>query len=173
MLTDSNSISDWFYIVPAATFIDFIVVVLVKYAGKDPFFKVKSLNDWYSKFGIFAVLSDITSLLIGIGASRFIYTFLKQNNILSFFLILFVFQLFHDIFFYLAVIRPLPKGENEMIDVFKEYAEENGAKILGADYLMLFFSICLASYMSSLNKNYTISGFILTIYAFCYIVFTR
>ena len=172
-MLNSNSINDWFYLVPAATLVDFIVLILIKYSGEDPYFKVKALNDWYDKFGIFAVTSDVTSLLIGIGASRYIYTALKLNYIPYFFLILFCFQLIHDVLFYLFVILPMKKGENDMIDVFKEYADENGYKILIADFLMLVLTMIFAYGLSSLPNHYTVSTFVITLYAFCYILFTR
>jgi hypothetical protein len=173
MLTNSNSIKDWFYIVPAAIFIDFVVVVLTKYAGKDPYFKVDALNDWYDKFGIFAIISDVTSALIGIGASRYIYTALKLKTPLYLFVILFLFQLFHDLFFYQAIILPIPEGENKMIDVFKAYAKENGAKILVADYMILASTLIVAYYLSSIQSHYVVAGLIVTLYSFCYIMFTK
>jgi uncharacterized protein YacL len=172
-MLNSNSINDWFYLVPSATLVDFIVLILIKYAGKDPYFKINALDNWYKQFGIFAVISDITSLLIGIGASRYIYTSMRLNYIPYFFLILFCFQLLHDLFFYIFVILKMKKGQNEMIDVFKEYANENGFKILIADFFMLVLTMIFAYGLSSLPEDYTVSVFIVTLYAFCYILFTH
>jgi hypothetical protein len=68
-----------------------------------------------------AVTADIFSSLIGIAVARYIYTFMKLNNPLYFIFVLVAFQIFHDGFFYLAIIQHLPKGHNSMIDIFKGY----------------------------------------------------
>lgn len=173
MLTNYKNIDDWFFLVPAAIIIDFVVIVLGKYPGKDPYFKVNSLNTWYDRFGIFANISDITSALIGIAGARYIYTLLGLKNIFYFFLILLLFQAGHDIFFYLAVILPVKEGENAMIDVFKSYAKENGAKILVADALIIFGTLFLATILKAAPRHYTVSATLVSLYALCYIMFTR
>jgi len=173
LLTNYKNISDWFYIIVAALLVDFIVIVLAKYPGKNPEFKVKSLNEWYDRFGVYAVLSDVTSLLIGLAVTRYIYTALNLNNPLYFFVILALFQVAHDLFFFTQVITPIEKGENQMIDVFKSYAKENGAKILIADAAMLFSTVIISSMLKSIPDHYTVSTGIITVYALCYIVFTK
>jgi len=173
LLTDYNNVSDWFYIIVAALLVDFIVIVLAKYPGQDPVFKVKSLNEWYDRFGAFAVISDVTSLLIGIAVTRYIYTNLNLENPLYFFIILGLFQLAHDLFFFIAIITPITKGENQMIDVFKSYAKENGAKILLADAAMLFSTVIISDLLNSLPDHYTVTTGIITLYALSYIVFTK
>jgi hypothetical protein len=83
------------------------------------------------------------------------------------------FQLFHDAFFYLAVIQPLPKGENDMIDVFKAYAAENGAMILGADALILLATAGLGSVLKELPVHFTVSTAFISMYAMTYILYTK
>ena len=173
MLSNSLETSDWYYLVPAAILIDIIAVILSRYPGEDPYFKVDSLNSWYDTFGIFALTSDISSILIGIAISRIIYTSLGLKNIFYFFLILFIFQLCHDIFFYLAVILQVKEGENKMIDVFKLYAKENGAKILGADALLIFSTVFLGLFLKRFPYHYTVLISLITIYAGSYFMFTR
>jgi len=172
-LTNFNNLGDWFYIVPAVFLVDFIVILLAKYPGKDPYFKVNTLNTWYDSFGIFAVGSDVLSILIAIMVTRYIYTSFGLKNLFYFVVILVVFQMLHDIFFYLFVIQPIPKGTNKMIDVFKKYGEENGAKILGADSLMVIFSLVIAHLLKYLPNHYTIATLFVTLYSLCYIIFTK
>ena len=89
-----------------------------------------------------------------------------------FILILLIFQLCHDIFFYLAVIKPMPKGHNQMIDVFKEYALENGAKVVGSDSLIMLSSVLLAILLKNQPAHVTSSLGLITMYALTYITFT-
>lgn len=172
-ITNFNNLNDWFYLIPAVILIDFIGLVLEKYPGNSPYFKVKTLDDWYTKFGILAVGSDVLSILIGIMVARYIYTTLNLNNPIYFIIILLVFQLLHDALFYLAVIKPLPKGHNQMIDVFKSYGDENGGKILVADALLMLASVAAGSVLKSLPDHYTIAVSFITLYSLCYILYTR
>ena len=172
-ITNYNQNGDWFYLVIGAIVVDFIVIVLAKYPGPDPYFKVRALNEWYDRFGVLAAISDITSALIGFGAARYIYTWASFKGSLLFAACIIAFQLFHDAFFYLAVILKLPKGENQMIDVFKSYAAENGSKILVADALILLGTAGIGSFLKSLPAHYTVSTGLLSIYAMTYILYTK
>ena len=172
-ITNYKNTSDWFYLITAVLVVDFVVILLSKYPGNSPFINVNALDKWYNKFGIFAIGSDVLSILIIFAITRYIYTALDLTNPLYFLVILVLSQLFHDVLFYLAIIVPLPTGHNEMIDVFKEYAIEMGAKILGADALMMISSAIIASVLKSSPDHVTSSVALLTAYSLCYIVYTR
>jgi hypothetical protein len=60
-----------------------------------------------------------------------------------------------------------------MIDVFKTYSQENGAKILIADALMMISSVLLASSLKSIPEHFTSLIGLLTAYSLCYIIYTR
>ncbi len=173
MLTNFNSNGDWFYIILAGLIVDYVAVFFAKYPGPDPYFKVVALNDWYTKFGAVAVASDVLGMYIGIFVARFLYTYFKFNHWIYFLLILVAFQLFHDGFFYYAVIKPFPEGHNQMIDVFKHYAQENGAKILFVDALMLVSTMVIASGLATMTTPYVIGLYFLKLYAFTYILYTN
>jgi len=173
MLSNSLDTRDWYYLVPAALLVDIIVIFRSRYLGNNRYFNVESLNLWYDKFGMFALISDISSILIGIAVSRLIYTSLGLKNIIYFFIILLIFQVCHDMFFYLAVILQVKEGENKMIDVFKLYAKENGAKILVADALLIFFTLFVGFLFKMIPYHYTVIISLITIYAGTYIMFTR
>lgn len=169
----SNTLNDWWYLIPATILVDCIVLFLTKYPGSQPQFRVRSLHKWYRQFGIVAVMSDVLSILIGIMIARYIYTALHLNGWISFLAILIAVQLCHDIFFYTYVILPLPKGHNQMIDVFKEYAQENGTMILGADALMMLASVLIGSFLQTIPAHYTLATTFLTLYALTYILYTN
>jgi len=158
----------------AAIIVDTIGLFLTRYAPSKPVFGVKYLNEWYDKFGILAVAADVLSLMIGIGFARYIYTSAGFKGSLFFFLLtVILFQLCHDLFFFLAVIAPMSRGQNEMIDVFKDYASENGGKILGADALLMI-SVALGSMiLKGLSAHSNVMTLIITLYSLCFILFTR
>ncbi len=171
-ITNYRNTSDWYFIGVAAIVVDFAVILMTRYAGANPKFKVKALSEWYDRFGFVAALSDILSAMIGIGAARYIYTAAGFKGGFLFVACIVLFQLFHDAFFYLAVIRPLPKGENQMIDVFKSYAAENGGKILVADALILLSTAGVASGLKGLPFHYTVATGLVATYALTYVLYT-
>lgn len=165
--------NDWLYLIVAVIVVDLVVIFMARYPGPDPYFKVGALNEWYDRFGLVAVLGDLLSLLIGLAAARYIYTLAGFSGPLMFMAAILIFQAFHDIFFYVAVILQMPKGENEMIDVFKSYSAENGAKILVADALMLLASALIASTLKALPLHYTAATGLLASYAMTYTLYTK
>ena len=172
-ITNFNNNGDWFYLIVAVIVVDLVVILMARYPGREPYFKVRALNDWYDRFGVVAVLGDLLSLLIGLAAARYIYTLAGLSGSFMFLAAILLFQLFHDIFFYTAVILRVPPGENQMIDVFKAYAAENGAKILVADALMLVASAVVASGLKSLPLHYTVSTGVVSAYAMTYTLYTK
>ena len=131
------------------------------------------LDEWYKRFGLAAVGADVLSLLNGIAAARYIYTTLNlKPSLLLFLLVVVLFQLCHDIFFYVAVITKLPSGKNEIIDVFKAYGQENGGKILVADALMMIATALVSVTLKSIPNHITVSTLLLTLYSLCFILYT-
>jgi uncharacterized protein YacL len=173
-ISDASNINDLIFITTAAIIVDVVVIFLVKYAGDKPRFGVNALNDWYSRFGIFAVGADVLSLIIGVVAARYIYSsFFTSWNPLMFILIVVLFQAFHDVFFYLSTVTRLPRGENEMIDVFQDYANENGAWILVADAAMMISTAVGAMVLTALPLHVTPSSLLITLYSLCFIMFQK
>ena len=172
-ITDYRVNSDWFFLTTAAMVVDYAVILMTRYPGPNPIFKVKALNEWYDRFGLVAAICDVGSALIGLGAARYIYTLAGFSGALMFLVSIVGFQLFHDILFYLAIIKPTALGQNQMIDVFKAYAAENGAKILAADAAILISSAGIASALKALPTHYTVSVAIVTMYAMTYIFYTK
>jgi hypothetical protein len=175
-ISNTTDSQDLVFIGTAAVFVELITLFLVKYAGSKPTVGTMALNDWYERFGIFAVGADVMSLMIGVVAARFLYTYFFKSVMdwspLYFMLCVVLFQLFHDLFFYFTTIKGLPRGYNEMIDVFQDYAKENGAKILVADALMVIGTAGGAMYLKSVPLHFVFIGLLVLLYALCFILFT-
>ena len=73
----------------------------------------KNMNRWYDEFGLSAVIADVLIILIGFIIARYIWSSFFQEkygwNFLYFVGLLVFVQLIHDLFFYFAVIKPIPK----------------------------------------------------------------
>jgi len=152
-------------LVTAVLTVDFVTIVLSKFFNLG-----KSLDEWYKRFGIVAVLSDCLIILIGIQLA------ILLDPKAGFFVILLMavcIQVVHDILFYLLIIQPIPQGHNEIIDLFKKYANENSWKIIVADSLMVISTVSLAQFLKFVPvHNVTFLG-LLSLYALTYIIYTH
>lgn len=170
-LSDFNKNSDLLFITLGVLVTDIIVLFLARYY---PEIFGDALNNWYDKFGIAAVLSDITVIVIGFQIARYLYTQLIapsfKYNPLYFLILLVLVQALHDILFYVGIILPLPSGLNQMIDVFKEYSK-GGAKIIGGDALLMISSFLFASFFKGKPEHISASTVLVTLYTLPYILY--
>jgi hypothetical protein len=145
----------------AVVWVDFFTIVLHKFLNLG-----NSLTKWYAEFGIVAVISDCLVIVLGILVAQM--SFPKYPLVLAAIGV----QLVHDILFYLFVILPTPRGQNKMIDLFKEYATENSWKILAYDSLMIGSTVLLAQQLAKMkNSSVTLIG-LLGVYSLTYIIYS-
>jgi hypothetical protein len=148
----------------AVVWVDFITIALHKFFNLG-----RSLDKWYSMFGIVAVLSDCLVLILGILLAQFLVPTATLGVLIGTSIAI---QLVHDYLFYIFVILKVPVGHNSMIDLFKEYAIENSWKILVADSMMIGSSVLLADWFSDMKKEVTSFIGLLGAYALTYILYT-
>jgi hypothetical protein len=127
-------------IVLAVILVDIIALVLAKtnLVGK-------VLQDWYQKFTIGAFVADVSSISFGIFLSLLIFKYAlppTSFNLGTFILSVIIIQLIHDLLFAFLIIN-YPKNNNNMIDLFKSYINENDWKILLVDASMMTLSVLL------------------------------
>ena len=163
---------DLFYILIAIILIDIVGIFLFRYFPKQ---FGKEINEWYSIFGIFAVMSDVLVIFIGFMIARYIYTQMqwKYNPLLFIVIILFI-QIIHDFVFAGFIIPAIPKGNNIMVDYFKGYIKSNGILALIADSIMVIAIAVIAmifkKYCGDALLYFILS---LTLYSLCYIIYKK
>ena len=163
-----NNINDYLPILNGAILTDMSVLLLVIFG----YIKSKSLKKWYNLFNLSAFIADVLSLVIGVIITRYLYPLIFDKYDLFKFLILTVIvQFTHDIlfskFFYL-----IPRGTSLMLDVFKDYGDELGAKILLADALMMISTILLGGIFASYSINFNIILIISLMYISQYLLYS-
>lgn len=176
MLSDISvvsEVSDWWFILLGILIIDVIVILLARHF---PAVLGRNLNIWYDRFGLEAVIADVLIIAVGFAIARYLYTKFfapyMDWNPLYFIGLLLVVQLIHDILFYVGVILPIPRGLNEMMDVFKDYSKAGG-KILAGDAAMMVGSAILAMLLKSSPPDVAVSVGLLTVYALPYTLYTK
>jgi hypothetical protein len=167
-LSKFDEVGDYLPIISAALIIDMIVLLRIVFG----YINIRSLNEWYNRFGLLAVIADVLSIVIGIIIARFLYSFIFKEYSLILFLLLTVFvQIIHDLSF-AALFNSIPRNKSSILDVFKDYAKEVGVTILFADALMMISTILLGSYLATLKPNNNIIIFIISLYILPYLLYS-
>ena len=150
------------HISSAVVWVDFFTIALHRMMGLG-----NSLDKWYTQFGIVAVISDCLVIVIGILIAKMLFpSFPLLPTAVAI-------QVLHDILFYLLVILPIPRGHNSMIDLFKDYANENGWGILVADSIMIGSTVLIGDYLSKLSVPIVQLTGLTGLYALTYILYTK
>lgn len=169
--------SDILLLLIAVLVVDVIVIFMVRFL---PEVFGQNLNRWYDLFGLNAVLADVLIIVLGFVIARYVYTLYVKPKYgegkwspLMFTGVAVAIQLIHDLGFYYGIIQQVPRGQNMMIDVFKDYATTGGAKILFGDALLMIASSAVAMILKS-QPMHIVSGVgLLTSYALPYILYTK
>jgi len=172
-----KNIKDILYIVLAVLFVDVLVICMVRFL---PEVFGQSLNRWYDLFGLSAVLADVLIIVIGFVIARYVYTLYVKPKYgegkwspFMFTGVVVGTQLLHDLAFYYGIIQQVPRGQNMMIDVFKDYAAAGGAKILFGDAIMMVLSSVIAMSLKSQPMHIVSSFGLVVSYVLPYILYTK
>ncbi len=172
-ISDFKDVSNLPFLIAGILFIDVFVLFLVRYYQIGG----KSLNLWYDTFGLEGVIADVGIIFLGFLLAQYIYSFYIAPTYgwspFLFVLLLVGIQLLHDTAFYYGVIKPIPKGHNSMIDVYKIYAEENGGKILAGDALLMIGSAVATFGLLSMPVPAAVFITALTVYTLPHILNTK
>ena len=167
-ISNFNNIDDYLPIFNGSLLADIVIILMLYYTKV---FKTDSLKKWYEKYRLSAVLADVFILIIGLILARYLYPkIFKTYSFGKFLGLVLVIQIVHDFLFYKLIIKPLPKGVNNMIDLFKEYADEvSGGAILG-DSFMIIITTIFSALFANMNLNSNIILGISLIYILPYIL---
>ena len=104
------------------------------------------IREWYDKFTFGAFVADVGSISFGIFLSLLLFKYALPSsipfNLYTFIFSVVIIQLIHDLIF-ATIIQNYPDKQNNMIDLFKKYIDENSYKILLVDAVMMISSVLL------------------------------
>ena len=171
MFSDISNIDnniDLYYILCAIVIVDLVVI----YIARNTNLLGNQINVWYNNFGLSAVILDVLIIMIGFIITRYIFKYSKiRFSPTTFIIIALVVQIIHDILLYELVIKPTPVGSNQVIDVYKKYATENGINIIVADSAMVLASAVLAMYLKGKEMHETSTLLIIGLYSIPYLLY--
>ena len=133
---------------------------------------ILSLSKWYQSFGLGAVLSDVTVIVLCIAISFFIYPYLFSKFYLSYFTgLALVIQIIHDLIFG-YIISNIDTRKSPILNVFKLYIKDGGYYIILADSFMIVSTIMIMKFLERFSKDTNIFIFILSLYILTYILYS-
>jgi hypothetical protein len=136
-------------------------------------FQSKTLAQWYHKFTLSAAIADILIIFIGILIARFFYPILfpkSQFNIALFAALALVIQIIHDLIF-AVIINTVPRGQNQMIDTFKDYAKEMQFYAILGDSTMTLTAVLLSSLLANFSPNTNTVILAVVVYVIVYMTY--
>ena len=134
-------------------------------------FKSKYLVEWYKKFGLGAVLADVTIIMLGIIITYFIYPFLfKKFHLLSFVFLAVCVQIIHDLLF--GYFISYSKSQSPILTIFKSYAKELGFTIIFADSLMIISTILIMMFLQKFSTNLKLFILTLSLYILTFLLYS-
>ena len=137
------------------------------------YYKILTLEDWYKKYRLSAMIADILIGVLYILLARYLVYTLKLNvGLTTFALLCVVIQVIFDFLFYL-LFTLVPLGTNNMLDFFKGYAKEVGVNALFGDSVLVILAVVISGLLNARSFDTNIVFLILSIYLTPYFIYMR
>jgi hypothetical protein len=137
------------------------------------YYKILTLEDWYKKYRLSAMIADILIGVLYILLARYLVYTLKLNvGLTTFALLCVVIQVIFDFLFYL-LFTLVPLGTNNMLDFFKGYAKEVGVNALFGDSVLVILAVVISALLNARSFDTNIVFLILSIYLTPYFIYMK
>jgi hypothetical protein len=137
------------------------------------YFKIKSLEGWYKKYRLSAMIADILIGVLYILLGRYlVYKSGIKIGLTSFAGICVFIQIILDFLFYIF-FTIVPKGSNDMLDYFKGYSKEAGAPALLGDSFLVIMTVIISALLNQSSYDTNIVFLILSIYLTPYFIYMK
>jgi len=151
-------------LITGALVVEFWVIYIFKVLGLGK----KSVKSWYNNFGAIAVLSDVTSVLIGVMIAYFLVPGADTFMLATYSVIV---QIIHDVLYYLLIVVQIPRGTNAVIDLMKDYAKELSWGPIVADSMIMVSTVGVYSLLKGSSTTQLSFISFVALYAITYVVY--
>lgn len=137
------------------------------------FINIKSLEGWYKKYRLSAMIADILIGVLYILLGRYlVYKNGLQIGLTAFAGICVLIQIIFDFLFYIF-FTIVPKGSNDMLDFFKGYSKEAGAGALLGDSFLVIMAVVISALLNQSSYDTNIVLLIMSIYLTPYFIYMK
>lgn len=131
------------------------------------------LTNWYKKYRLSAMIADILIGVIYLLIARYLaYSYKLKFNLFTFAVFAVCVQLIFDFLFYL-LFSTIPKKQNDMLDMFKEWGKYAGLDALWGDSILVIFGVVISSMLNDQSYDFNIVALIVSSYLIPYIIYKK
>jgi len=135
--------------------------------------KFASLEKWYKKYRLSAMIADILIGVLYMLLGRYIvYKSGLKIGLTAFAGICVFIQIIFDFLFYILFIN-IPKGSNDMLDFFKVYSKEAGTSALLGDSFLVIMAVIISALLNQTSYDTNIVFLIISIYLIPYFIYMK
>ena len=168
--TDYNNKFEYIPILTANIYADLFIIFI---AFSKIYFTVKSLEGWYKKYRLSAMIADILIGVLYMLLGRYVvYKSGVEIGLTSFAAICVFIQIVFDFLFYMF-FSIIPKGSNNMLDFFKVYSKEAGTGALLGDSFLVLMAVILSAFLNQASYDTNIVLLITSIYLTPYFIYMK
>lgn len=166
-IANFNNTNDYLSLLNGVLITDLLVIFLLN----TQIIKSNILRKWYTKYNLSAVIADVLIILIVLIITRAVYYYIFDKfSIVKFIFLAVSIQIIHDILFYIF-FQNIPRGVNNMLDTFKDYANEVSFKAILGDSAMMILASLISSYLATKNLNTNIIVLVIFVYLLPYLLY--
>jgi hypothetical protein len=133
----------------------------------------KSLEGWYKKYRLSAMIADILIGVLYMLLGRYIvYKSGIKVGLTAFAFICVTIQVIFDYLFYLFFTN-VPKGSNDMLDYFKYYAKKSGTNAILGDSFLVIMAVIISALLNRSSYDTNIIFLIISIYLAPYFIYMK
>jgi len=166
-ISNFSNTSDYLPLLNGVLITDMFVILLLN----TQILKSSVLRTWYDKYNLSAVIADVLIIMIALIITRAIYSYVFNTfSLLRFVFLAVIVQVIHDSLFYFF-FRSVPRGVNQMLDTFKDYAKEASFKAILADSGMMILACLISSYLANQTLNTNSIVLIVSVYLLPYLLY--
>ena len=164
---------DKFEYVPILTANIYADLFIIFVAFSKIYFNIKSLEGWYKKYRLSAMIADILIGVLYILLGRYlVYTSGVEVGLTAFAAICVSIQIVFDFVFYIF-FSIIPRGSNNMLDFFKVYATEAGTGALLGDSFLVIMAVILSAFLNQSSYDTNIVLLIMGVYLAPYFAYMK
>jgi hypothetical protein len=167
---DYNNKFEYIPIITANIYAD-LLIIFATFAKI--FVDVKSLETWYKKYRLSAMIADILIGVLYILLGRYlVFKSGLQIGLTAFAAVCVTIQIIFDFLFYIF-FSSIPRGANDMLDFFKGYAKEAGANALLGDSFLVIMAVTMSALLNQTSYDTNIVFLIMSIYLTPYLIYMK
>ena len=168
--TDYNNKFEYIPILTANIYADLFIIFV---AFSKIYFNIKSLEGWYKKYRLSAMIADILIGVLYMLLGRYVvYKSGVEIGLTAFAAICVFIQIVFDFLFYMF-FSIIPKGSNNMLDFFKVYSKEAGTGALLGDSFLVLMAVILSAFLNQASYDTNIVLLITSIYLTPYFIYMK